>query len=69
MSAIKKLKDPIEEIRLIRAKLAKEWKKDPKAFNERITKRALEAGFKVSNRKPISLKKLMKKNLKKRNGR
>jgi hypothetical protein len=61
MKAIKKWKDPIEEIRWVRAKLAKEWAKDPKAFNERITKRALDAGMQVSDLKPISLKELRAK--------
>jgi hypothetical protein len=54
--------DPIvEEVHRIREKLGKEMAKDPKAFNERITKNALDAGMKVANIKPISLKTLRKK--------
>ncbi|MBI4403349.1 MAG: hypothetical protein HY537_04270 [Deltaproteobacteria bacterium] len=61
--------DPIvEEVQRIRAKLVKEYKKDPKAFNARIIKRALDAGFKISTLKPISLEKLREKKQAKKNG-
>lgn len=54
--------DPIvEEVHRVREKLGKEWAKDPKAFNERITRRALAAGLKVADIKPISLKDLRRK--------
>lgn len=63
MKTIQKWKeDPIvEEVHRVREKLGKEWAKDPKAFNERITKRALDAGLKEADIKPISLKDLRRK--------
>ncbi len=61
MKATKKWKDPIEEIRWVRAKLAREMEKDPEGFHQRMRENALKAGFQVSDRKPISLKELREK--------
>lgn len=44
----KTFKDPIlEEVRIARHQLDKEYEKDPKAFMDRAAARALELGFKI----------------------
>ncbi|MBI4405546.1 MAG: hypothetical protein HY537_15395 [Deltaproteobacteria bacterium] len=47
-------KDPIvEEIRCVRKKLDKELERDPKGFMKRIHEKALKAGMKIAELKPV----------------
>ena len=71
MKANKKWKDPIEEVRWVRAKLAKEMEEDPKGFHQKMRENALKSGLRISNLKPISLtdRRERKKRNQKKNGR